>query len=256
MISSPEMSNMKEEAMQRYNINQYSLKDNIQLAEVVVTARKEKDKDDGHSRIYGTPDYSIQVTDKDANYSDVFQLIQGRVAGLFISGSYPNISISIRGARQNPLFLLDGAPVDIETIASLPVSVVDKVEVLKNAGLALFGMRGANGVISIFTKTGNNERSYTPVYNSINAKVNGFYESRIFYSPKYDDPNNNNKKPDLRATIFWQPNVITDKDGNAVISFFNADHTTDIDICLEGISSSGDPLNAYSTYQVISKDNP
>ncbi|MDP4185735.1 MAG: TonB-dependent receptor plug domain-containing protein, partial [Bacteroidota bacterium] len=254
IVDSPEISNLKEEAMQRFNINQYSLKDNIQLAEVVVTAKKnEKDKDDGHSRIYGSPDSSIQVTDKDASYSDIFRLIEGRVAGLFISGVYPNIKISIRGAQGNPLFLLDGVPTDIDAIASLPVTTIDKVEVLKSPGnLALFGMQGGSGVISVFTKNGYTTGPALPVYHSINTKVNGFYQARTFYSPKYDDPTQKANKPDLRATIFWQPNVITDKDGNAVVSFFNADKATDVDIRVEGVAVTGDPIKADSNYQVTS----
>ncbi|MDP4226997.1 MAG: TonB-dependent receptor plug domain-containing protein, partial [Bacteroidota bacterium] len=128
-----ELSVFKSEAESRNNIlKKYSLKDTIQLNEVVVTAHKEKKEDDGHDRIYGTPDFSLTVTDQYASYSDIFQLLQGRVAGLMISGNYPNISFSMRGSSGAPLFLLDGIPVDIDMIASVPLTSVDKIEVLKD----------------------------------------------------------------------------------------------------------------------------
>ena len=159
---------------------------------------------------------------------------------------------SIPSGHGEPLFLIDGMAVDLDVIATFPVSDVDKVEVLKNgASSAIFGMQGGHGVISIFTKQGN-ERSSKPVFHSINQKVNGFYEARLFYAPKYNVRLPEHEKPDLRTTIHWEPNIITDKNGNAIISFSKADNTSSIKLNIEGISESGIPLTGKVNYEVKS----
>lgn len=90
-------------------------------------------------------------------YSDIFQMIRGRVPGVTVGpsegGSMP--SIIIRGIGTNssatqPIFIVDG--VQTENIAGIDPDNVDSIEVLKDAGsTAIYGMQGANGVIIITT---------------------------------------------------------------------------------------------------------
>jgi hypothetical protein len=65
-----------------------------------------------------------------------------------------------------------------------------------------------------------------------------FTGSKQFYSPKYAV-----KPPfvlrDLRSTIYWEPDVITDKDGKAVISFYAADKPGTYSIITEGSDMNG-----------------
>lgn len=255
-VLTPEILAVNKEADRRYNVmKQYRLSDTILLNEVVVKGRKKNndETDDGNFRVYGHADYSIKVTDDMAGYSDVFQLIQGRVAGVMVMGSYPDVSISIRGGRGNPHFLLDGVSVDIDFIATLPVSAIDKIEVLKNAGnLAMFGSRGGNGVISVFTKKGASWNP-KPIFHSVNARVHGLDEARVFYSPKYDSPIPEHQKPDLRTTIFWAPDVAVDSTGNATVTFFNSDVSTSVQVSAEGISGNGTPLFNKMLYDVKSR---
>jgi hypothetical protein len=248
-----EISNFTVQAEKKYNIlKKYHLTDTIQLNEVLVISKKtEKKADDGHFRIYGDPDFSLTVTDQMSSYNDIFQLLQGRVAGFQISGVYPNISFSMRGSHATPLFLLDGMPVEIDFISNIPVSEVDKIEVLKDAvNLSMFGSRGGAGVISIFTKNGFVSATSRPVYHSVNQKINGYYQARTFYSPKYTTPLPEHEKPDLRTTIYWEPNIVTDANGNATVSFFNADNNSIIKADLEGISESGFPIVGKLNYEV------
>jgi TonB-dependent SusC/RagA subfamily outer membrane receptor len=244
--------NFIQEEERRHNIlKKYRLTDTIELNEVVVKGKKtDKKTDDGNFRMYGSPDYSIDVTDQMTGYSDIFQLLQGRVAGLTITGTYPNLSFSSRGSRGEPLFLLDGTPVDIEFIATLSVTEVDKVEVLKNgASSAIFGMRGGNGVISVFTKHGY-ASSPKAAFHSINQKITGYYQSRTFYSPNYDTKVPDNEKPDLRSTIYWQANIVTDAGGNATVTFIHSDSKTPVNIIAEGITNEGVPLVGKSGYTI------
>jgi TonB-linked SusC/RagA family outer membrane protein len=89
------------------------------------------------------------------------QAIQGKAAGVQVStsdapGSTP--SVVIRGAGtalggRNPLYVVDGMPT--ENINNINTNDITSYEILKDASsLAIYGTRGANGVIMITTKTG------------------------------------------------------------------------------------------------------
>jgi len=71
-------------------------------------------------------------------------------------------------------------------------------------------------------------------------KVNGFYKAREFYSPNYSQPNSTLSYKDLRPTIYWKPDIFTNKDGNATLSFFSSDNSGNYRVTLEGMNSNGD----------------
>lgn len=92
-------------------------------------------------------------------YSNMYEYLQGRVAGVVINGdpSSGKCSITIRGNKSilmdsEPLILLDGQ--EISDLMVVSPDTVSSVEVLKDAGsTAIYGSRGANGVILIRTKS-------------------------------------------------------------------------------------------------------
>ena len=149
----------------------------------------------------------VEVRDYDRYYKDIFELIQGKIPGVVISGGYPYYGIYIRGISNlrgdtQPLFLLDGIPVDMGIIINIPVQSVDKIEVLKNiSNTALYGSRGANGVILVYTNTEIHQGVEQPVLYTINTEIRGYDEERIFYAPRYDKPRPENQAPDLRTTM-------------------------------------------------------
>lgn len=94
----------------------------------------------------------------------IVQTLQGQVAGLNITTSTGqpggNSEILLRGVSSfngntEPLFIIDGAPVDEDNFRSLNPNEIETISVLKDAGAtAIYGNRGANGVIVIKTKGG------------------------------------------------------------------------------------------------------
>ena len=89
------------------------------------------------------------------------QALQGRAAGVLVTSTSGSpgggTSVRIRGIgtvnNNNPLFVIDGIPTD--DIRFLNMSDIDNVEILKDASAtAIYGNRGANGVILINTKKG------------------------------------------------------------------------------------------------------
>ena len=93
--------------------------------------------------------------------SGIDQALQGKAAGVLITSTSGSpgggTSIRIRGIgtvnNNNPLFVIDGIPTD--DIRFLNVGDIDNIEILKDASAtAIYGNRGANGVILINTKKG------------------------------------------------------------------------------------------------------
>lgn len=100
----------------------------------------------------------------DVPIASVDQILQGRAPGVTVlagtgqPGSAANVIIrgvtSISGTTT-PLYIMDGIPIEAASFASLSPSEIESVDVLKDAGAtALYGSRGANGVIVITTKRG------------------------------------------------------------------------------------------------------
>jgi hypothetical protein len=48
-----------------------------------------------------------------------------------------------------------------------------------------------------------------------------------------------NPLPDIRSTVHWEPNVITDAEGKATISFYSSDKPTTYSIVIEGSDMNG-----------------
>ncbi len=118
--------------------------------------------------------------------SDAAELIKGKVAGLSIvkSSGDPNAtsSIMLRGITTihgdvTPLVLVDGIEGSLSTVAPENIASID---VLKDASAAaIYGTRGANGVIIITTKTGRRDQKAEVTYNGY-VSLSDWYKTADF----------------------------------------------------------------------------
>src|SRR5205807_451793 len=60
-----------------------------------------------------------------------------------------------------------------------------------------------------------------------------------FYRPVYTPGSTVENSKDLRSTIHWQPNVVTDKNGHAFVSFYAADATGTYSVIIQGSDMNG-----------------
>ncbi|MDE3234790.1 MAG: TonB-dependent receptor [Bacteroidota bacterium] len=95
--------------------------------------------------------------------TDALQAMQGKVAGVDISSNErPGTvgSINIRGVRSltasnSPLFVVDGIPLMTGGIENINPNDIESIDILKDASAtAIYGSRGANGVVIVTTKQG------------------------------------------------------------------------------------------------------
>ena len=142
--------------------------DNKALDELIVVAygTAKKSAFTGSAGIVGTEKIEQRVT------SNVSNALSGQVAGVqtFSSNGAPGSgsSIRIRGigsmsASNAPLYVVDGAPYE-GTINAINPADIESITVLKDAAAnAIYGARGANGVILITTKKGNSQDAVVTV---------------------------------------------------------------------------------------------
>lgn len=167
----------KEVAVSSPTIQIYMETDISQLDEVVVSVGyfdvNKKDLSGAISQVK-SEDLEKQRT------QTVEQLLQGQVAGVMVTENGEpggGIAISIRGTNSflggtQPLYIVDGIPIDPVTDADgnggagesqsslnfINPNDIEKIEVLKDAAAtAVYGARGANGVILVTTKSGGKE---------------------------------------------------------------------------------------------------
>lgn len=100
----------------------------------------------------------VLPTDEDTvSYTDIYEYLEGRVPGVYVEPF--NKTIHIRGissinSSTEPLFVVDGMAVN--DVSMISPSEIHSVDVLKDSATALYGLRGANGVIVITTKAAAN----------------------------------------------------------------------------------------------------
>jgi len=226
----------------------YKLLDTIGLGEVTITAEKPKDiqvaKIESVRWMYGEPDNEVIVT-PEKEYLSVPELLTG-IAGVH--------GIRIRSgifAGKDPLLLVDGIKRDISILNWFPVSLIDRIDVLKSIGeTAVYGLDGHFGVISIITRSGNRLNGEpVAVLHTVNTKFWGYDSPRVFYSPRYD-PANQSYNPDLRTTLLWKPDISLKTGKDLLLKYYNADNTSPIQIIVEGITSTGIPVTSTTEYEI------
>ena len=107
----------------------------------------------------------------------IVQTLAGQVPGLDISTNSgqpgANSLVQLRGVSSingntEPLFIMDGVPINEDNFRSLNQNDIASIVVLKDAGAtAVYGSRGANGVVVIKTKQGRKNSGLKVRYNSI-----------------------------------------------------------------------------------------
>lgn len=182
----------------------------------------------------------------------------------FLSLIYVDNNLYVRrdyqGGNRAPVqIFVNGAPVDVNFLNSINGSEVESVEVfLKDDVSGINRTYGTNGVVEINLKKKEKPKKMTlqdiqnllPQPSVVTFVPKGYSESRVFYSPKYEVTRSTMQGFDLRSTIYWNPRVITDKDGNAALDFYNADGKGVYRVIAEGIDDAGNIGHSEYTYKV------
>lgn len=167
---------------------------------------------------------------------DIFQYLQGKVAGLQINTTTNPPTLTYRGGT--PQLYLDEMPATADLLSTLSVNNVAYVKVFQPPFMGAAG-GGANGAIAIYTRKGGDQKQ-EPGKGLSNNMVSGYTIIRQFYSPNYDSFTADDEKKDLRTTLYWNPSVVTTPGNNKVLlKFFNNDVTESFRVIIEGMTKDG-----------------
>ena len=121
--------------------------------------------------------------------NNAVQAMQGKVAGVDISSNErPGQvgSINIRGVRSltasnSPLFVVDGIPLITGGIDNINPNDIESIDVLKDASAtAIFGSRGANGVVIVTTKQGKAGKTTVTFFHALTSE--NLEDNRVMFN--------------------------------------------------------------------------
>jgi TonB-linked SusC/RagA family outer membrane protein len=161
---------------------------------------------------------------------NISQALQGRIAGVEISQNSTRpgatMQIRVRGTRSlsadnNPLIVLDGIPF-IGSLGDINPDDIKTIDILKDASAtAIYGSRGANGVIIITTDKGSRNRKPRISYSTYTGAQKIFSKYPMMNGPEFvalraargQYVNGQDEANDLNTDwqdLFYQTGIVTD----------------------------------------------
>ncbi len=244
------------------NADLYRDKTTKVLEEVTVRAQKTEERpDDIQQRsLHTKADAVLVFDDKSPTYSNLYEMIQGRLAGVTVTregaAQARSYKVFMRGVNSfksgmQPLYLIDGIPVqdpDGTALMQFNSGDIERVELLKNGGTSgIYGVRGGNGVIAFYSKSKRSmqgkakpQAGMTPIqfigYPSV---------QREFYVPRYDADAAAGPVSgpiDHRDVLYWKPMIQTDGQGHSQLRFPLSDVVRTVRVVIQGITADGRPV--------------
>ncbi|GAA3566904.1 Plug domain-containing protein [Snuella lapsa] len=201
--------------------------------------------------IYFSPSSTVDFERlRNMHYTNLLDAIRGRVPGVDV---FQN-KVIIRGPQSiarniEPLYLINGIPTDSSILTSIPANEVDFIDVIKGSRAAIFGSSGGGGVLAIYTIQGVEPSSPKDGKEAVTFNHHGFSITRKFYEPNYESKNDFQESPQS-ATLFWSPEVIINKEGQAHINFSSGTVSGTYNLKLEGLTNDGIPLTTQTSFTV------
>jgi hypothetical protein len=236
---------MKNAEKQQEQLNKQGLGKGTMLSEVKIKGRKLEPI--VMSSRYGIADYILHGKDIRFGGQLSYRLMD-RIPGVVITQHGLSAGAILRRNlhfRPKPMrIIMDDIemPADFD-LNSISTGSIDKIEVMSTTSDL-----DTDGALLITTKHGLQPEDMVST-GFLAIKANGFYKAREFYSPKYESTVSG-KFADLRTTIYWNPEITTDKEGNATFEYYNADGTGSYRVVVEGIDEKGNLGRQVYKYKV------
>jgi hypothetical protein len=205
-------------------------------------------------RFYGKPDFELVMADyiKLPTMEEVFFELLPHVS---LKNKNPGYEIVINDRVDNspyityPCLMIDGVIIkDAAMIANIDPETVEKIDVIKEKYLV--GKYWFPGIINVITRSADFSCVSLPDY-MIRIPYRVIDPVRTFVSPDYSSSDTKiTHIPDYRNTLYWNPAVMTDKDGRAVIEFWSSDNKADYLINIEGIAEDGKMISVKKVIHV------
>jgi hypothetical protein len=252
----------------------YKLSGGILLGEVKVEAYRMTPARKTVMQEYGKPNEVISgeiIQEKEEKWSfGLYSVLQSKFPDQIRIFRYEQMLLAEVRKTVPTLVVVDGRAVntnDYESIAYIPPSEVSSFEIIKDVSnrstiwlefcpeCPPASVPQTIDVIAIYTYGGNGIYGVLKPKGIIKASVPVFSTPREFYTPKYANLQPDDwYKPDLRALIDWEPELIVDSIGKVSTTFYNADISGEMEVVVEAISEDGKIGYQELTYNVIKRD--
>jgi hypothetical protein len=227
----------------------------VKLKTVTINAKREKPKPDlsMSSNLHGGGNADqVIMYDQMGDGPDIASRLLGKIN--FVSFDQNGVPLNNRVNFAKMAIIVDGMVLSGDHLSDISADDVYSIEVLRTPfATAIYGssLPGA-GALVITTKRGIDPGYVTSTAPAglITYPFKGFHVAKVFYSPKYDHTNTADDRFDSRTAIYWNPNIITDKDGKTSFEYYNADTKGTYRIVVEGIDENGRIGRQVYRYQV------
>ncbi|MRR21411.1 hypothetical protein EG830_00320 [bacterium] len=227
----------------------------IYIEEVVITAKAPEKKNYGFS--YYMPKIN-QPSNNILDYEQIEELHPALTSELIYQIPFTRVEggkvviermkFGINGTVYAVL-IIDDMIIHEYDIDEIDPYSIERIAVLKGSQATMLGGDGAGGAIVITTRKGSDIYKETPKFNIRSVTPLGYQQPSEFYSPRYDTQEKRESgPPDLRTTIYWNPNVSVASDGVAAFDFYTADTPSEYTVVIEGLTSDG--LIIYSRNRI------
>ncbi|WP_312139608.1 carboxypeptidase regulatory-like domain-containing protein [Sphingobacterium sp.] len=163
-----------------------------------------------------------------------------------------------QGSRVPVQFFLNGMPIDEPSLNSITIAEIEGIEIFLRDDLGTVrNIYQNDGVVSIITKKEKKQPRMTaaqieamlPKSNVVELHPLGYVKQRAFYTPKYATPESKNTN-DYRTTVYWNPEIRVEKNGEIDLEFYNADGTGKYKVVVEGNDVQGNVGRKVYYYNV------
>ena len=189
-------------------------------------------------RFYGKPDQSLIMSDYinlPVMQEVFFELIPGVIIKTNKSkyGFYILDPLTRRIKDNMPALFVDGVIIDDPSaIINLDPELVEEIDIIKNEYIV--GFVTFSGIINVITKAGDFSNVPLP-RNAVRIRYRDRDYGFKFKYPDYSsDDKKNDRIPDFRNTLYWNPDLKPDKNGKILIDIATSDFISDYEINLQG----------------------
>jgi hypothetical protein len=185
---------------------------------------------------YGVPDQTILIDQEREIHNTLYDVLIERAHGLNLYGN----QLIFRGPSSinlgsEPMYMIDGVETSADNLLRQSPRGIKRIELYRGSSAAAFGVRGGGGVIIAYTRRGGDER----FRDSEEYLLSGYHTPREFYSDFIVSHNDHGPDHDPVRTVYWNSELVTDKEEGATIIFPADPGTGQMQIIIEGIRIDG-----------------
>jgi hypothetical protein len=171
-----------------------------------------------------------------AAYANALQYLQAKVPGLNITMQDGEYFIERRRATTS--LFVNEFQANMDYFSQIPMGDIAYIKVFDPPFMGSAG-NGGGGAIVIYTKKGG-ESNASNFGDMEMTTMAGYTPFKQFSSPDYATSAPLQDLEDVRATLYWKPYVLTDKDTRKIrLEFYNNDVSASLRVVVEGMNQYG-----------------